>query len=267
MSEETRASPNHKIGITSPEFEPVMASEEITLHGDETRQGSKHQHFRERWRRIMEQVIATLRLGGPVPYCSVDFLHRSYNCLFGFSDNHLVSEFIDAGRILATSRVLKFPHPQLPVLSRMLSQIRVWDSNGEGLLWWPSHMQSGDVCSLEDTILKAVVTKARLAREYDWQGATEKWLVLFAEGRGLTDVIIGGLEPVPLHAFPADFPFTLVLVWDKFSENVWKVFPQFRAICDGTHQTRKIIFTGDTAKVCHRWQTLPHKTKGILIWK
>lgn len=62
-------------------------------------------------------------------------------------------------------------------------------------------------------------------------------LLLVAEGRGLTDTM-GRTREVDL-VLPASTPFTWIVMWDRFSEDVWTVFPTYGIICDGDRQLRR----------------------------
>jgi hypothetical protein len=98
-------------------------------------------------------------------------------------------------------------------------------------------LKSGEVPPLDGAIVDAVRTKSALAASYDWQNSDERWLLLVAEARGLMDVI-GGARKIDL---PTDLTvaFTWVLVWDRFSEDLWAVYPQHAVICDGGKQLRR----------------------------
>ncbi len=215
-----------------------VACEVQELYGDDAGRGSELREFRERWRSIMQGVIATLAKDGTAPYCRVDLLDPSYSCLRGFSNGALRNEFVSAARLLNSSSTLRFPTDATPLLNKLVGEITVLDRDGSGLLWWPSHMQSGPIASLDSAAAQAVRKKARLAREYDWQGASEKWLLLVAQSHGLADVF-GGAREIRLEQL-GNCPFTQVLLWDKFTEDVWTFWPRFHVICDGSGQKRDL---------------------------
>lgn len=60
-------------------------------------------------------------------------------------------------------------------------------------------------------------------------------MLLVAEARGVTD-LVGGARECDL---PVALPFTCVMVWDKFSEDIWTVFPYHAIICEGDKQIRR----------------------------
>jgi hypothetical protein len=104
---------------------------------------------------------------------------------------------------------------EMPILSTLVKRIRVLEEDGEGRLWWPSHIQSGEVPPIDDAIVAAIQAKGKLATSFDWREAEEKWLLLVAEAHGLTD-IIGSARDIALPELPS-FPFTSVVLWDRFS--------------------------------------------------
>lgn len=186
----------------------------------------------------MERVVATLAADGrPVPYCTVWFREASYSCLTRLRDDALVGELIAAGRRLRARRRLFFPCSDMPALSSILRKIRVVEADGEGLLWWPTHLQSGSVPALDAAIAEAVIAKGTLAASFDWQGSDERLLLLVAEARGLTD-LVGRAREIELPSYPT-LPFTWVVVWDRFSEDIWTIFPRHAVICDGSEQVRR----------------------------
>jgi len=132
---------------------------------------------------------------------------------------------------------MTFPRAGLPHLTAILSEIRVIEPD-EGLLWWPAHLKSGVVSPLDEVIATAIARKSAIASSYEWRGAEERLLLLVAEGRGLTDVVGGAPEMESCR--PASTPFTWILVWDRFSEDIWSVSSRYAVICDGQRQRRNL---------------------------
>lgn len=193
------------------------------IFADEGRAGSAEEKFRGDWIAIMNRVHEKLAVEHPVvPYCVVDFSNTSYEIQRGFPQRQLIAEFVAVGRSLRSASAIVFPVEGLPLLSAFLSSVRVITPDGSGLRWWPSHLQSGTVSNLDEAVAAAIHGKIKLAEKYDWRGARERWLLLAAEAHGLQDVI-GGSRP---FAVPAEVStvFTTVMVWDRFSEDIWTIF-------------------------------------------
>lgn len=123
-----------------------LACEVQEIHSDDTSAGSKLRQFRGRWISIMEEVFALMGSDGTlIPYCVVEFLDHSYDCLGSASNASLINDFLIAGKNLKTAQSIEFPQAAMPILSALVKRISVRESNGGGMLWWPSHMQSGAV--------------------------------------------------------------------------------------------------------------------------
>ncbi len=218
-----------------------MACEIQCLYADRSDRGSQLVRFRSRWISIMEEVADRLHRGGSrSPYCVVDFVRGSYDCLGRAADARLVEELVTVARHLADQDVLHFPQPDLPVLSGLLDRVRVIDRDAEGIPWWPSHLQSGGLptSDMDDAIVRAVDEKGRLAAAFEWHGAQHRWLVLIARASGVTDVV--GKARSVRWAGQQDYPFTAVVVWDVFSEDVWTMWPTFGVLCDGAQERRHL---------------------------
>ena len=209
------------------------------IFADETAHGSAHQRFRSKWIAMMSRVQQQLaREHSVVPYCVVHFRNSSYESLRNLPQRKLEAEFVGVGRVLRTSPEIVFPVRELPILSSFLASVKVIDTDGSGLLWWPSHLQSGAVSGLDEAVTAAVGEKAMLAQTFNWQDARERWLLLVVQGHGPEDVA-GHQRP---YATPtvASNPFTAIIVWDCFSEDIWTIFPDHRVICDRAAQSRDI---------------------------
>jgi hypothetical protein len=234
-----------------------------TLQSDAAASGSQLREFESRWIRVARRVLEALRSDGvAVPYCTVWFRNPSYASLRQLADDDLVTELVVAGRRLRGGYALTFPQSDTPTLNSILIEIRVVDPHGEGFLWWPTYLKSGEVPSLDDTIVNAVRAKGTLATSFDWRGSEDRWLLLVAEASRLTDVI-GGAREIDL---PGDLasPFTLVLVWDRFSEDIWTVFPHHAVICDGTRQVlRSHLLPERLRRFCRGGEDYPTKPKAM----
>ncbi len=187
----------------------------------------------------MDVVLASLaRDSGRVPYCVVDF--QGYNeSLDGADEALLARELIHVADVLKSEPVVRFPLEATPTLNGRIREIALMDADGKGMVWWPRHLKSGPVSGPDRAAKLAVQTKRRQARNYDWQGATERWLLLHAQAHGLCDMF-GAAREIPLGRLPKKMPYTTILIWDKFSEDIWTVFPKYQVICNGSRQTRDL---------------------------
>jgi hypothetical protein len=146
--------PDAIVCLRAPESLLRIACEVRTLHSDENgaKRGSGSRKFRGNWLAIMDAAFDVLRTDGlAIPHCVVDFKDTRPGCFDGRRKS-LVSELIDAGRFLRTTNLLAFPRPDRPALSQLLSRIRVLNSDGSGLRWWPTHLQAGSPEPMDDAI-------------------------------------------------------------------------------------------------------------------
>jgi hypothetical protein len=231
--------PDVLVGFGSAKSPCLLGCEVMSLQSDIDHKGSALRRFRARWRRVMDVVLATLaRDSNRVPYCVVDF--QGYNeSLDGADETLLVRELIGVGRMLKNEPTIKFPLAGTPTLNGRIREISLMDADGKGLVWWPRHLKSGPVSGPDRAVKLAVQTKRRQARKYDWKGVTERWLLLHAQAHGLCDMF-GAAREIPLGRLPKRMPFTTILIWDRFSEDIWTVFPKYKVICDGSRQTRDL---------------------------
>jgi hypothetical protein len=184
---------------------------------------------------VLEQLEAEHAV---VPYCVVEFSHPSFDVLHGVPQRKLEAELVAVGRALRSTSEVSFPRAEHPLLNSILTCVKVIKPDGEGLPWWPAHLQSGSVSALDDAVAEAIQVKAALATSFEWQGASERWLLLVAEGNGLQD-LVGQARQFTVRATP-HMPFTTIIMWDRFSEDIWTLFPVHRVICDGAARLRNI---------------------------
>lgn len=216
-----------------------LGCEVMSLQSDRDDKGSALRRFRARWRRVMDVVLASLQENSArVPYCVVDFQGHNKS-LDGTDEVRLIQELIAVGRRLQKEPKIVFPQATTPTLNGRIREIALMDPDGKGLVWWPRHMKTGAISERDSEARQAVQTKRRLARNYDWKEATERWLLLHAQAHGLCDMF-GAARKISLGHLPKKMPFTLILLWDKFSEDIWTIYPKYKVICDGRRHIRDL---------------------------
>jgi hypothetical protein len=72
--------------------------------------------------------------------------------------------------------------------------------------------------------------KNEKAIKYNWKNATHKWLIIFAEGLGLNDVALLKSDLCLDNKCNNAIIFDKVFLWDKFSEDIIELFPNYRHI-------------------------------------
>jgi hypothetical protein len=122
---------------------------EVTLlHADETPTGSPLRQFWRAWlqiaRDVHEQLSADLRV---IPYCAVRFRSDSYRV--DLRDRAgIVRDLYLVGRRLSDEGEITVG-AEYPAIRKIVSSVAVVDRDGGGRLWWPSHLQTGVVSSLD----------------------------------------------------------------------------------------------------------------------
>ncbi len=210
------------------------------LHSDERGSGSAMRKFESYWRGIETSVVVQLERGGAMPYCRLDFRDPSYKCLTNVCRRTVIRELVVAVERLrkGAKSSLSFPQVDMPALSHLLREIQLLSNSRTDWLLYPSHMQSGEVPpTMNDAIVAAYGKKVQESATYDWCDAHVKMLLLVAKASGLTDVV-GHSTIVSLPNLKS--PFDWVVVWDRYSEDIWALYPEHAVICDGVRQVRSL---------------------------
>lgn len=223
--------------LTNGTMSLVLGCEVGLVYADATASGSPLRRFWNMWLRIARDVQEQLSTQHhSVPYCAVHF--RSGSNTVDLRDHRgIVRELVLVGqRLEMDDEVLV--DDQYPALCGIISGVNVVDRDGRGRFWWPSHLQAGPVHAPDGHAGQLFIEKCNQARAYNWCGIERKWLLLVAEGRGTTD-LFGQARPIPLPSAHV-VPFDEVVVWDRFSEDVWLVFPDFKVLADGQRKLRHV---------------------------
>jgi hypothetical protein len=94
----------------------------------------------------------------------------------------------------------------------------------EQYLWWPSHLQSGEIPPTQKALEEIISKYNKKAGKYKIENLYQKWLIIFAEGLGLNDICcnVGHLEQKLIQETSY---FTNIYVFDKFTESITQVYP------------------------------------------
>ena len=237
-------SPDVFAEFTSDRHPPFQIGIEVrTLQADEDANGSTLRKFNNDWCQIIEKVEKNLKKEGMDFYqCRVDFRDRSYHCLDNLDERQLVEELTSVGKMLSQSTSLKFPLEQsFPLLNNLLYSIKVIKLSTDSYKWFPSHLKTGVITDLTDTVIKSIKEKSLKAAKYNWPDAKEKWLLLVACAEGTTD-IFSEIKEIKCNSLPKEIPFSAIIIWDQFSENIWIVHPQHFILCNSQSQKRDLSF-------------------------
>jgi hypothetical protein len=98
-------------------------------------------------------------------------------------------------------------------------------------LWWHAHLQSGLVPDPTPFIKAAILAKESKAKNYSTRNLKELWLLIHARASDLSESVGGVSEDnlAVLSTLKIRY-FNKVLLWDRFLETVWEVWPKARIV-------------------------------------
>lgn len=198
--------------------------------------GSPERRLYALWKRFAEAIRERLSSEPePLPhvYGSISFRNSSVTALDDIDRARFCEELVSVLREATLSekgsQLSAFERGGAPLLSQVVSGmfVRIFPAD-DGLLWWCSHLRSGEVLPIEDAIRSAVAEKQQKARTFEWQNTSERWLLLYAAGESLVDLAIKVKDP----GIGCSGPFTQIFLWDRFSECIYCVSPTFAMVVE-----------------------------------
>ena len=206
------------------------------VHGT---RGSPERRLHSKWKKVAELLRDRL-LHEPEPlpnvYGSVFFRNPDMSALDQLDRAQFCEEIVATLRRTALSeagsQIIVFDPAAAPFLTHAVDRlyVRVFPSE-RGLHWWCAHLQSGVVPDSANAVRGAVAEKQHKARSYDWGATEERWLLIYAAGEGLADLAV--LVEDPEITTPS--PFTRIFLWDRFSETIRCLSPEFAAVLTQGH--------------------------------
>lgn len=196
--------------------------------------GSPERRFHSQWKQVAKALRRRLdEEGGHLSYLygSVCLTTPSFYLFDQLNSADLVEEIVEAIKKTDGSGVLAtFDNQRFPLLSKFVASVYLRDCEPEtGILWWCSHLQSGEIKDPNGTLVGIVAEKATKEFRYDWGEAREKWLLIYAAGTGLADLAHLNTNPAIAEQVK-EIPFSHVFLWNKWSEDIIELFPYFKPI-------------------------------------
>jgi hypothetical protein len=189
------------------------------------KKGSQERKTYSEWKKLAIGLRAYLcEESEPLPrvYGSVFFNCSTSTALKNLDRAEFFKEivFVLRGAALseAGSQIAAFDKNRTPIVATLVSHlyVRVFPSD-DNFLWWSADLQSGTIASTEDSIKTIAESKKEKAKKYDWRSSSERWLLIYAAGNGLTDIFV---NPAALNILDIE-PFTRIFIWDKFSDTIY----------------------------------------------
>jgi len=216
----------------------VLCGCELTLFNSDSiiqtsKGGSAERRFFSQWnefaRKLRADILQSNRKLASV-YGAVFFNQSRLDIFDEYDEATLRKEIVDILQSWSgQSRIERFDPKRHPLLSTYVEHIFVEDTAvQDGPLWWCAHLQSGTIPNATKALAEIISNKCERARNYDWDDATKRWLVICARATGLADV--GFIQENPMVVVrPHMVPYTEIFFWERAFGTVIEVFPTFRA--------------------------------------
>ena len=236
-------SPDFMLSFRKDSIEAVVGCEVTALYSDgvDAKAGSPRKRFFEKWKRFAYELRKRLDSAGHLyVYGSLSFKDVSTPALDTCRLDSLFDELIRVcDEYTGETEHVVFPVDGYAHLNALVDHIGLHRFSETGLLWWCAHLRSGAVQDPTDALVSAIGRKKETAAGYHWGNATERWLVVVAEALLLTDIVTGIGDPEVPKTLGA-LPFTRVILWDRFMDEVIQVYPVFCKFCDSCQHRRNI---------------------------
>jgi hypothetical protein len=243
---EPSESPDFFVSFKKDNSELVLGCEMTNLYSDSVQgdktPGSPQRRLFEKWKRIAKALRHQLDQAGLENiYGVLFFKDSSPSALDSCRASELITELVRICKEQPPSSTpIIFPVQGFPLLSKLLTQLGLYQYPEKGILWWCAHLRSGLVSDPGNALINVIAAKSAKAQSYAWKDAAEKWLLIVAEARMVTDTVTG-IDDFQLESI-ADAPlgFTRIILWDRFLDEIIELFPVFKKRCDSQAQTRNL---------------------------
>lgn len=219
----------------------IIGIEVVEFYSDRARNGSRGQEQLSNWKKVSRRIRTTLdRLGHTDIAGTFHFIFEPSDVGpdipkvikdLASTPDAAIEEALRAVRLMGSK-----PHATIAVApaSTLVGSVRtisVARLDRPAPLWWCSHLQSGSVdrSEVSDALLSVIQNKADRSKSYDWNGCREGWLLIVASGHILESMLMLDETDVVLAPTRIDVPtgtFHRILLWDKWSEVVFELWPR-----------------------------------------
>lgn len=216
---------------------------EVTLFYSDNKSwsGSLSKRFTENWKIFARYLMERLTSEGnglQHIFGAVFFKEPSMKVMDNIDQNMLINELVRVAREFIPAQsasITEFEADRFPLLRQIVEKIYLENlSPSEGILWWPADLQTGVIPDPRRALLRIIRDKNKKAASYKWSAAAERWLVVVAEARCLTDVAILGSTHLRSLRVVGSVPFTRIYLWDRFLDTITELFPSPRIVFSTT---------------------------------
>jgi hypothetical protein len=252
-------SPTSITPTESPDFEILLNESAIGIeitkyYSDFTKKGSKTQQKISEWKNFAEKLKAKLSAINTefnYLYASIRFLNDGVNYKELLSNgyfNELLKLITEADLKRTEKKNISVLSDKYPLLSAYVNSIFLWNTYPENIyLWWDSGLQSGKVIT-NPVAIQTIVDKKNIASKKYKQNCNQKWLIIYACGLGLHDIYNetqtnlfrqGPVLAIKSEELQPNLPpkisspyFSHILLWDRFMEKIFLLYPYHKKIFD-----------------------------------
>ncbi len=159
---------------------------EITYYfADKGSRGSAQARFVRQWKKFAKSLRVALDNEGQKYkhlYGAIHFNDPDFNIMDRFDNAAFISQIVFAVKHTRSKEHLSnFRKDVLPLLAEHVDHIYLRDTTPEtGVLWWPSHLQSGEVPDPTANLLEIMQEKDAVGHAYNWGNVAEKWLLIYS---------------------------------------------------------------------------------------
>lgn len=234
--------PDLSVSFCSGAARVVIACEVTAFHSDSTADahGSAGARRFEKWRSIAELARRELDSKGlQTTWGVVSFREPADQMLDAVVPELFVSEIVDVCLQTRADQGIDFPVNGYPHLSALVERVACLRYPETGLLWWAAHLQSGLLADPTEELVRIAKVKTAKAKSYDWGSVIERWLLIIAAARHLTDTALLREDPRLSERLQV-VGFDRVILWDRLMDELIQLFPLFTKLCDSSRQTRQL---------------------------
>lgn len=193
------------------------------------------------WKKFARALRAQLDAEGREYKClwgAIHFNKPNFDILDKFDDGAFISEIVSAVKgAKRAPHIRDFNSEDFPLLAEHVNHIYLKDTTPETeILWWPAHLQSGVVQDPRNRLVEIVEDKNASAGKYDWNAASEKWLLIYSASDGISDMV----GPATSFLIECMFGTSFLNQSMKYIPNSSRCFLQTRRSCLGSYILRRL---------------------------
>jgi hypothetical protein len=231
-----RERPDFILQFSHEEWQTSVGCELTHYFMDNGDRGAPEARFVRQWRRFAKSLRAALDSeGGQYRYYygAIHFRVSSFDVFDRVDSDGLVAEIVRAAKTAdGVGPLANFDIKTSPILAQHVHHIYVKDTAPEtGIIWWPAHLQTGVIADPRERLVEIVKDKNTKAATFNWNGANEKWLLIYSESGGISDSVGPYADP-EIRKYLGRLAFDRVYVWNKFMESIEEIYPGFVTIFD-----------------------------------